>query len=401
MKPTLFESLCRALVYRRLASVQYGTLHVHEGEITTTFVGKLVAPGQNYIAEITVFDCSFYIDALVRGSIGVAESYMKQHWQSKDMVMLIQWTIVNQTTLNKLELFSKYFAQPILLLGHFLRRNTKRTSKSNIAKHYDLGNDFFKLFLDESMMYSSAIFKNPQSTLLEATYTKLELICEKLALTKNDSVLEIGTGWGGFAMYAVKRYGCKVTTTTISENQYHYVQKLIAKENLSDSITLLKTDYRNLSGSYNKIVSIEMLEAVGHQYFDIYLSIISELLKPKGLALIQTITIKEQNYQSSLRSVDFIQKYIFPGGCLPSLTALMQSMVRSTDLSVEDIENIGKHYAKTLYHWRKNYLQQLDQVRALGCTNSFINMWEFYFCYCEAGFLEKEILDYQILLSKP
>jgi cyclopropane-fatty-acyl-phospholipid synthase len=284
---------------------------------------------------------------------------------------------------------------------HWQRRNHKTGSRANIAAHYDLGNSFYRLFLDPSLMYSCAFFETPEQSLAQAAQAKLAQICRKLQLSPADHLLEIGTGWGGFALYAARHHGCRVTTTTISQEQYQLARERVTAAGLQDRIEVLLKDYRDLDGCYDKLVSIEMIEAVGHAHFDRYFSSCSRLLADDGIMLLQAITIADQEYERAKKEVDFIQKYIFPGGCLPSLTALSQSLTRATDMRIVHLEDIGPHYALTLRHWRKRFMNQLEQVRAQGFSESFIRMWEYYLCYCEGGFAERALGTVQLVLSKP
>jgi cyclopropane-fatty-acyl-phospholipid synthase len=295
----------------------------------------------------------------------------------------------------------KWLVKPLQLLRRYLHRNTLQGSRRNIEAHYDLGNELFELFLDKTMMYSCGIFHRPEASLQAASEAKLERICRKLQLKPSDHVLEIGTGWGGFALYAAQHYGCRVTTTTISKQQYDYAKQRVKAAGLEDRITLLFDDYRDLNGSYDKLVSIEMIEAIGHQYFDTYFRKCSELLKPDGMMLLQSITIADQRYRQARKSIDFIQRYIFPGGCLPSVAVLGDSIARRTDMRIFHLEDIGPHYATTLQHWRKRFHAQADKVRQLGYPERFIRMWEYYLCYCEAGFRQQSIGTVQLLLTKP
>ncbi|MGD2113022.1 MAG: cyclopropane-fatty-acyl-phospholipid synthase family protein, partial [Gammaproteobacteria bacterium] len=287
------------------------------------------------------------------------------------------------------------------LLQRLLHRNTLRGSRRNIEAHYDLGNDLFELFLDETMMYSCGIFTRPGATLQEASEAKLDAICRKLQLGPDDHVLEIGTGWGGFALHAARHYGCRVTTTTISRQQYEHAAQRIRAAGLEDRITLLFDDYRLLEGSYDKLVSIEMIEAIGHRNFNTYFRKCSELLKPDGMMLLQSITIADQRYAQARNAIDFIQRYIFPGGCLPSNAALAGAVAGSTDMRIFDLQDIGPHYATTLRHWRKRFLSRIEQVRRLGYPERFIRMWEYYLCYCEGGFRQQSIGTVQLLLTRP
>mgnify|MGYP006211607939 FL=1 len=287
------------------------------------------------------------------------------------------------------------------MLIHYLKQNNKKNSLENIAKHYDLSNDFFSLFLDPTMMYSSAIYSDKNKNLDSASLNKLEIICQKLKLKKTDHIIEIGSGWGGFAIYAATNYGCKITTTTISKQQYMYTKNKISKLNLNHKIKVIFKDYRDLNGAFDKLVSIEMIEAVGHKYYDEYFSKVNSLLKDDGMALIQAITIRDQKYHAALNSVDFIQKYIFPGSCIPSLSVIQGSVSKNSDMIIKDVEDIGDHYAVTLMHWREKFIKNMNHIKKLGFDNKFIRMWLYYFSYCEGWFREKVINDAHILLAKP
>jgi cyclopropane-fatty-acyl-phospholipid synthase len=291
-------------------------------------------------------------------------------------------------------------SRPIYKLFHFLNRNTRQGSARNIAAHYDLGNDLYRLMLDETMAYSCGIFERADSTLLEASRAKFDAACRKLALRPTDHLLEIGTGWGGLAIHAARHYGCRVTTTTISRAQHDYARERIAEAGLTDRITLLLEDYRDLTGCYDKLVSIEMIEAVGAKFLGSYFRQCASLLASDGAMLLQAITIQDQLYQQALRSVDYIQRYIFPGSFIPSVTALASAITAASDLKIFQLEDIGPHYARTLAEWRRNFFANLPQVRALGYPDSFVRMWEFYLCYCEGGFEERQLGDVQMLLTK-
>jgi cyclopropane-fatty-acyl-phospholipid synthase len=352
-------------------------------------------------ARIEVLDMSFYRQVALGGSIGAAESYMDQYWQANDLCRVIQIFVRNRDLLNSMESGLAILANQLLKVWHFSNRNSQQGSRKNIAAHYDLGNELFALFLDQHSMYSSATFYHPDLSLEDASTAKLERICQKLHLQPDDHILEIGTGWGGFAIYAAKNYGCHITTTTISKEQYQAAQQRVIDAGVADRVTILMQDYRDLQGSYDKLVSIEMIEAVGHHYLDTYLKQCAALLKPNGLALIQAITIEDSYYYQALKSVDFIKRYIFPGSFIPCVSAIVASAARSTDLRLINLEDQGESYALTLNHWRKRFLAALDQVRAQGYNEEFIRMWEFYLCYCEGGFKEKSISNVQLLLAKP
>ena len=291
--------------------------------------------------------------------------------------------------------------KPFRLFLHFLNRNSPTGSKKNIQAHYDIGNDLFSLFLDESMMYSSAIFPREDCTLEEASRFKIDLICKKLNLGPRDHLLEIGTGWGALAIHAAKYYGCRVTSTTISNEQFRLATERVKDAGLEDRVTVIRQDYRELDGTYDKLVSVEMLEAVGHEYFDLFFRKCCSLLKPDGLMLVQTITIADQHYDYARRSVDFIQRYIFPGGCLPSIRVLSDCIARVTDFRLLHLADFSDHYARTLREWRQRFFANIGKVRGLQYPESFIRLWEFYLCYCEGGFTEKSIGVSQIVLGRP
>ncbi len=337
----ILHRLARALVFNQLRKIKIGHIAIIEGPKKFSFGKK----GKLNIT-LTVHDPRFYGALAFGGSIGVSEAFMQKFWTVSDLTKLIRIMAINQNTMDRLEGLFNLFLKPLLKYLHYLNQNSVKGSQINISKHYDLGNDFFSLFLDSTMMYSSAVFRNPQDSLYKGSIHKLETICQGLELTSQDHIIEIGSGWGGFAIYAAQNFGCKVTTTTISKEQYKYVKQKIKDSRLSHKITVLFSDYRHLKGQYDKLVSIEMLEAVGYQYYDTYFNVCSQLLKPHGLAFIQTITIADQRYEKSKRSVDFIQRYIFPGSCIPSITALQNSISKSSDLKIYGIQDIGEHYAK-------------------------------------------------------
>ena len=386
----------KAQIIKRLNGLQIGHLTLIDGIEEHSF-------GNNTEIEatITVLDARFYGEIAFGGSIGAGEAYMLGYWTADNLTDVIRLMCVNQNVMDTLEGGYQWLTKPLMKVLHWLNSNTTEGSRKNIAAHYDLGNDMFALFLDPTMMYSSAIFNQHTDTLQAASELKLQVICNKLALKPTDHVVEIGTGWGGFAIYAAKKYGCKVTTTTISKQQFELAKVRVAAAGLSDQITLLLEDYRHLDGQYDKLVSIEMVEAVGYQYYDTYFAKVGSLLKPNGLALIQAITIADQRYESAKTSVDFIQRYIFPGSCIPSNTAMLNSVTKVSDLKLFDLEDIGPHYATTLRVWRENFFANIDAIRKLGYSEEFIKMWEFYLCYCEGGFAERALGDVHLLLAKP
>jgi cyclopropane-fatty-acyl-phospholipid synthase len=349
---------------------------------------------------LRVYDPGFYRAATINGSVGAAEAYMDGLWHCDDLVALVRILVRNRDQLDAMETGLARLGGWAMKLWHGMRRNTRTGSRRNIAAHYDLGNDLFELFLDETMMYSSAIFQDAGESLETASKRKLDRICRKLALTPDTHVVEIGTGWGGFAIHAAKHYGARVTTTTISREQHALASRRVQEAGLADRVTLLLRDYRDLDGTYDRLVSIEMIEAIGHQYLDTYFDTVASLLKPDGMALIQAITIEDHRYQQALRSVDFIKRHIFPGSFIPSIAA-MQGAIAKTDLKLFNLEDIGPSYALTLRHWRERFLAKLDRVRAQGYPERFIRMWEFYLAYCEGGFIERSIGDVQLLLTRP
>ena len=390
------QQFAKNQVLARLKRLKIGHLTLIENGIKYEF-----GTDKSLTATISVIDAHFYGEIAFGGSIGAGEAYMLGYWSADNLTNVIRMMAANQNVMDTLEGGYQWASKPFLKLLHYLNRNTADGSRRNIAAHYDLGNDFFKLWLDPSMMYSSAIFNPLNSSLEAASNKKLQVICDKLDLKPTDHVVEIGTGWGGFAIYAAKHYGCKVTTTTISKQQYDEAVLRVKAENLSNKITLLLNDYRDLEGTFDKLVSIEMIEAVGHQFYDTYFAKCAALLKPNGMALIQAITITDQRFESAKNSVDFIQRYIFPGSNIPSITALLNSATRASDLKLLDLEDIGPHYATTLRFWRENFFAKINEVRSLGYSEEFIKMWEFYLCYCEGGFAERVLGDAHLLLVKP
>jgi cyclopropane-fatty-acyl-phospholipid synthase len=390
------QNFARKQVLARLKYLQKGHLTLIEHGIKYEFGND-----NSLAATVTVHDTHFYGEMAFGGSIGAGEAYMLGYWSADNLTNVIRIMAANQNVTDALEGGYQWASKPFLKALHWLNRNTTDGSRKNIAAHYDLGNDFFKLWLDPSMMYSAAIFSPENISLEAASNKKLQLICDKLDLKPSDHVVEIGTGWGGFAIYAAKNYGCKVTTTTISKQQYDEAVLRVYAENLQDRVTLLLNDYRDLSGQFDKLVSIEMIEAVGHQFYDVYFAKCAALLKPDGMALIQAITITDQRFEAAKNSVDFIQRYIFPGSNIPSITAILTSITKVSDLKLVDLEDIGPHYATTLRKWRENFFANIDPVRSLGYSEQFIKMWEFYLCYCEGGFAERALGDVHLLLAKP
>lgn len=396
---SLIERTARDGLFRLLEQIQRGQIIVHQGDAILRF-GQL-DPAFPLSVTVNILDPRFYREIARAGSIGAGEAYMQGFWTCSDLTRLMRIFSLNMDVLDQMESGLARFARALFRLAHLVRRNTPRGSRENIAAHYDLGNEFFSLFLDETMMYSSAIFPRPEASLKEAQEFRLDQICRKLALSPDDHLLEIGTGWGGLAIHAARHYGCRVTTTTISQEQYKWARERVRQEGLEHLVTLRLDDYRDLQGQFDKLVSIEMIEAVGHEYLPAYLRKCSELLRPDGQMLIQAITIPDQRYESSRRSVDFIQRYIFPGAQLPSLGIINGTLARHTDLRLSEVEDITPHYAQTLRLWRERFFRNIEKIRELGYPESFIRMWEYYFCYCEGGFTERVIHDAQLLIVKP
>ena len=393
-----FQNLAKKAVFKQLEHLKVGQLVINDGGVRHVF-GE--GPGGSIVGELNVVDRACYVDILTGGSIGAAESYMTGDWTSPDLAALMRLMVRNMDVLDGMEGGLAKLSKPVLKVMHRLNQNMVKGSKRNIAAHYDLGNDFFQTFLDPTMMYSSALFPSAESTLEEGSRNKLKTICEKLQLSDQDHVVEIGTGWGGFAIYAAQNYGCKVTTTTISKQQYELARQRVKEAGLEDKITLLLEDYRRLEGQFDKLVSIEMIEAVGWKFYNTYYETCSRLLKPNGLMLIQAITIADQRYERAKRDVDFIQRYIFPGSCIPSLTALSEAMRDSSDLRLVSQQDFAEHYARTLHMWNDNCKREAKTITELGYSETFQRMWEFYLCYCEGGFAERSIGVSHLLYAKP
>jgi cyclopropane-fatty-acyl-phospholipid synthase len=388
----------RDIVIALLKKIRGGRLALFENGQVQIY-GKLESP-DDINASVNVLDDEFWRTVLTRGSVGAGESYMAGQWTSPDLTQVVRLLLRNRDILLGLDGQQSIAARLAMKAIHSLNRNTLEGSQKNIRAHYDLSNDFFQLFLDPTMMYSSAVFSHPSQSLAEASTYKLDLVCRQLRLEAGDHLLEIGTGWGGMAIHAAQHYGCKVTTTTISQEQYAFAKQRIEAAGLSDRITLLLQDYRELAGSFDKLVSIEMIEAVGAEFQQVYFETCNRLLKPGGLALIQAITIREDLYERYVANTDFIRQYIFPGGCLPTVQRIKQLARKNTSLDLIAISDITLDYARTLDHWRQRFLFNIRQVMALGFDLSFIRRWEFYFCYCEGGFREGSIGTQQFLFSK-
>ena len=391
-------SLLERMVLTRLEELASGSLTLHRGRERHEF-GTAV-PGLPH-AELHVRDDRFWKAVALRGSIGAGEAFAKSWWTSDDPTAVVRLFARNHDALNGLEGGLARLSRPLLGLYHRLRRNTEDGSHSNISAHYDVSNEFFGLFLDDTMTYSCGVFEREDASMREASIAKIDRLCRKLDLRPEDHLLEIGTGWGAFALHAAREYGCRVTTTTISKEQHALAKQRFEEAGLTDRITLVTEDYRNLTGTYDKLVSVEMIEAVGANFFDTFFAKCASLLKPDGVMALQAITIADQHYERARRSVDFIQRHIFPGSCIPSVTALCSSMTRASDLRMTDLEDIGPHYVRTLATWRRNLRERWSEARAMGYSDEFLRIWEFYFCYCEGGFAERHIGDVHMVLEKP
>lgn len=392
-------ALAKRLVFKLFNQLRHGELVIQDGDTTHRFGGGDVSIAPS--ATVVIHEQHAYSRILTGGTMGAAEAYIDGDWSTEQLTDVTRVFSANIPILEAMKHKQNWFIKAGVKLAHAARKNSVSGSRENIAAHYDLGNEFFSLFLDPSLMYSSAVYPKGSDNLAEASQHKLKLICEDLELKPTDHLVEIGTGWGGMAIYAAENYGCKVTTTTISKEQLDYARAEVERRGLQDKVTLLFEDYRNLSGQFDKLVSIEMIEAVGHEYFDTYFGRVSSLLKPDGKAVIQAITINEQRYEDYRKSVDFIKRYIFPGGCLPSLNIISGALTRTTDMQIIDLRDIAIDYAKTLKHWHEAFMAELDAVKSLGFDEKFIRMWRFYLSYCEGGFRERIIGTYQITMAKP
>ncbi len=393
------NGVSRRMVLAMLEKLRYGRLTVRDGRMEKTFGRE--TPEFSVSATIRVHREDFYRFCAFGGSIGAGEAFMLGYWTTEDLTAVMRIIVRNQQVFGEMDQGWTMLSRPVNQIFHLMRRNTPTGSRENIMAHYDLGNDFYRLFLDETMTYSSGIFETPESSLKAASIAKYDRLCRKLDLGPDDHVLEIGTGWGGFALYAAEKYGCEVTTTTISQQQYDYAKVKIEAAGLSQRIHLLRSDYRELTGQYDKLVSIEMIEAVGHQYYETFFRACSRYLKDDGRMAMQAITIADHAFEQHKHAVDFIKRYIFPGSCIPSVTALLAAMSRSSDLRLVHLEDITPHYATTLRMWRERLFDNIDHVRKLGFEDAFIRMWDYYLSYSEGGFLEGYIGNVQMIFAKP
>ncbi|MCB1773491.1 MAG: class I SAM-dependent methyltransferase [Gammaproteobacteria bacterium] len=396
---SLLDRLARSLMLRQLNRLSVGLLKIEEGDRVWQFGTPCDVLPRSVVVRID--HPAAWSDLAFGGSAGAGEAFIKGLWHCEQLTDLVRLFLRNRAVLDAVDGGVSLLVRPLHRLAHWLQRNTREGSRRNIQAHYDIGNDLFRLFLDPQLMYSSAYYTTPETDLDTAAVAKLDRVCRKLDLQAGHHLLEIGTGWGGLAIHAAKHYGCRVTTTTISREQFDLATERVAAAGLTDLIDVRFDDYRELGGSYDRIVSIEMIEAVGHQFMETYFAQCSRLLKPEGQMLIQAITVDDRYYKQALQEVDFIKRFVFPGGFLPSVTAMSNALTRASDMRIAHLEDIGLHYARTLRDWRARFMARLQEVKALGYPDEFIRMWEFYLCYSEGGLAERHLGTVQMLLSKP
>lgn len=397
------KSFYESIVLGALEEMTLGCLHLELPDGTRKIIGQ---PGAEISASVRITRESFFKRCVLFGDVGFGEAYVDGDWETDDITRVIAWFILNVE--NSPAMSGSRGKKFLLnLLGrynrilHLLRPNSLATSRRNISEHYDLGNDFYKLFLDPTMTYSSALFESSAQTLEAAQVAKYDSLCRKLKLKPTDHVLEIGSGWGGFSCHAAKNYGCKITTVTISEEQFKYAQARFKNEGVADRVEIKLMDYRLITGQFDKIASIEMLEAVGHAYHEIYFAKCHELLKRDGLLGLQMITCADSRYHSLRKNVDWIQKHIFPGSLLLSVGRVNEALNKTGDLFLHDFLDMGNSYAKTLKLWREKFNQKLDEIHALGFDEKFIRKWNYYFSYCEAAFAMRNISVVQAVYTRP
>ena len=390
-------ALIRSLLLKVLSKASEGHFLLKENGHVVAEVGD---PAAELRAEANVLDQRAYVRALLGGNTAAGEAYVDGWWTSPDITQVTRFFSRNLAMMDYWDSRFGLFLKPFKTVRYLKRLNSKGQAKRNILAHYDLGNDLYEAFLDPKMQYSSALYASKEISLEEAQVNKLTRICEQLDLKETDHLLEVGSGWGGLAIFAAKNYGCRVTTTTISDEQFAYAKNRIVSEGLSEQINLLSKDYRSLEGTFEKVVSVEMIEAVGRKYLSGYFTKLNDLLKPSGLLMLQAITIADQRYKSYRNGEDFIQKHIFPGGFLPSLFLISKIITNSTELILRDVKDIGLDYAKTLSHWHENLIDKKQFLKQIGYDDRFYNLWSYYLGYCEGGFLERRISASQILMSK-
>ncbi|MFU8783772.1 class I SAM-dependent methyltransferase [Aliidiomarina sp.] len=394
---TKMERFAQNLMFRVLKHLAFGELHiVQDGKV----IGRFGEVDAQPSARIEIINPQTYVKFVFGGDIGAGDAFIAGDWHSPDLTKVIELFAANLTVLDKLEARLAWLSWPLQMVSHMRKRNSKTRAKENIAAHYDLGNELYTRFLDQRMQYSSAVYPSSESTLDEAQEEKLRRLCEMLELTADDHLLEIGTGWGGLAIFAAENYGCKVTTTTISEEQFKFAENLVAERGLQSKVTLLKEDYRDLTGQYDKLVSVEMIEAVGAEYMAVFFRKCNALVKPGGSMVLQAITIADQRLEKYNRNVDFIQKYIFPGGYLPSIELVSRMFRKHTEMVVREVSDIGLDYARTLADWRQRFNHRFDELKAFNYDERFARMWNYYLCYCEGGFNQRSISAVQLKATK-
>lgn len=390
-------NLYKKIVFKAFSSIQTGQITLVDNNERSTF-GDLSSAAK---VTITVNNKAMYKAFCLSGSVGAGESYILGQWSCDNLTQLIEIFAINQNQLDAFEKKFSFFSNIVNRLNHLKNKNSESGSKKNIIAHYDLGNDLYESFLSKEMLYSCAVYPEKEATLEQAQQYKLQRICEQVELQKGDSVIEIGTGWGAFAIYAATHYDCYVTTTTISDEQHDYVEQKVKQLGLEHKITLLKLDYRSLKGQYDKLVSIEMIEAVGHDYLPSFFTQCSALLKDDGAMLIQAITIGDQRYKHYLKNSDFIQQYIFPGGCLPSLNEMSEQIKNNTDMVIHTVNDIGAHYARTLADWRTRFIQSWPDLDSSKFDERFYRLWLFYLAYCEGAFRARATSTVHLMARKP
>lgn len=393
------DGFARKTVIQLLRRLQYGTILLHDSE--GEYILGADINDETPRAKITVHSPKFYRKVLFAGSIGAGEAYIEGLFEADDLTGLMRIMARNMSLVDTMEEGLAWLLWPFRRISHIFKNNSRRGARKNILAHYDLGNELYSTFLDPTMMYSSAIFPHDESSLEEASLYKLETICKKLRLQRSDHLLEIGTGWGGLAIFAAQQYGCRVTTTTISDAQYREAREKIEQAGVSEHITLVRKDYRDLTGKFDKLTSIEMIEAVGYRYLSDFFKKCGSLLHDDGAMLLQAITIQDQKFEKYARSVDFIQRHIFPGGCLVSNRKMVDLIATTTNMVVRGLDDYGNHYARTLEEWRRRFNSSFAQLKEHGFDEQFRRLWEFYLCYCEGGFRERSISVVQLLATKP
>ena len=396
------KGLYQKLVLRLLLKMQSGKLHLTLPDASVMEIGS----GEQPAAKLKIHDPDFFRQVILYGDVGFGEAYMEKKWDTPDLTALITWFIGNMEKIPSMSGAKKAFSPLNILrisnrIYHILKPNSVSGSRRNISKHYDLSNDFFRKFLDKTMTYSSALFTGRDQSLENAQIAKYEQICKSTGINSGDHVLEIGCGWGGFAEYAAGKHGCRVTGVTISKEQFEYARRRILKEKLQDKVTILLEDYRNIKGKFDKVISIEMIEAVGHKYFPVYFSKINSLLKKDGVLGLQAIIIPDSRYEEYRKGVDWIQKHIFPGGLLPSIGVINKTIGQVSDLYLQNLREFGLSYGQTLNRWYQNMNDNLEQIRQLGFDENFLRKWEYYFCYCEAAFNTRNINVVQMVYARP